>query len=186
METSKQGNSIPVKPVDKQMNIRQAVADDVVDIHQIYNQYVLNSTATFAVVEEHLEERRDWLQSHLRDFYPVLVAENGEGKIVGWASLSRYSGRCAYKHTAEASVYLAPEYIGRGYGGRLLDSIIVRAKERDFHSLIAVVCTENDASIVLFRSRNFEQVGILKEVGRKFDRWLDVMFLQKMLQTRVP
>jgi L-amino acid N-acyltransferase len=166
---------------DSGVNIREAEVDDVAAIHRIYNHYVTRSVATFAMIEEAIEDRHGWFQIHMQEDLPIVVIEDGKGQVFGWASVSRYSGRCAYRQSVEASVYLAPEYVGRGYGSLLLDTILEQAAGRHYHCVIALICTENEGSIHLFKSRDFEQVGILREVGRKFDRWLDVMILQKLL-----
>jgi phosphinothricin acetyltransferase len=177
METSKTTLASLHQP---DVKIRHAGDADVQDIHNIYNHYVSNSVATFAISEEALEDRHVWFQIHQQNRLPILVAENQSGKILGWASLSTYSTRCAYKNTVETSVYLDSDYLGRGYGSKLLDAIIKQAAEKGYHCMVALICTENDPSVKLFRSRNFEEVGILKEVGFKFERWLDVIILQKL------
>jgi L-amino acid N-acyltransferase len=169
---------ISVVPVD----VREAKPSDVVTIHTIYNQYVKDSTATFAMVSETLADRQSWYESHVRNNMPVFVA-SVDGKAIGWSSVSTYNSRCAYSQSAEVSVYLAPEHLGKGYGSMLLDVVVAQAANRKLHCLIAQVCTENTASVALFKSRQFREVGILREIGRKFDRWLDVLLLQRLLGT---
>lgn len=162
------------------VEVRAAKPSDVVTIHTIYNQYVHGSTATFAMVKETLADRQSWYDAHVRNKLPVVVAAV-DGKAIGWASISTYNSRCAYNQTVEVSVYLDPSYLGKGYGGLLLDDVVAQAAKLKVHCLIAQVCTENTASVALFKSRQFREVGILKEIGRKFDRWLDVVFLQRLL-----
>jgi len=163
----------------RSVNVRLAKRSDVLTIHNIYNQYVAESTATFAMVAETLADRQGWYEAHRRKNLAVLVAEL-DGQTIGWASVSNYNSRCAYSQSAEVSVYLAPGHLGKGYGGQLLDAVVQQAEEHGFHCLVAQVCTENLASIALFKSRGFTEAGILKEIGRKFDRWLDVQLLQKL------
>lgn len=160
--------------------IRDASERDLAAISDIYNYFVTNSTATFATSEESLQERESWFASHQSSNLPVVVAEV-EGRVVGWASLSYYHQRCAYRQTVEISFYIHHEYVGRGIGKQLTEKLIHRAREIDCHCIVSLVCSENDASIALLSRFGFSTVGVLKEVGRKFDRWLDVTLLQKML-----
>ncbi|HEY9732954.1 MAG TPA: N-acetyltransferase family protein [Drouetiella sp.] len=160
--------------------IRPAVEPDIAAIRDIYNYFVTNSTATFATAEETLEERRAWFVAHDTNNLPIIVAEY-DGRVVGWASLSFYHQRCAYRQTVEISFYIDKEFVGRGIGRQLTESLIESAREHDFHCLVSLVCSENDASIALLKKFDFQTVGVLKEVGKKFDRWLDVTLMQKML-----
>jgi|LakMenEpi03Aug12_release.lakeMendotaPanAssembly.Ray.scaffolds.fasta_scaffold160334_2 L-amino acid N-acyltransferase YncA len=160
--------------------VRPAVGSDIAAIRDIYNYFVSNSTATFATAEETLEERIAWFVAHETNKLPVIVAEC-DGRVVGWASLSFYHQRCAYRQTVEISFYIDHEYVGRGIGKQLTQSLIESAREHDFHCVVSLVCSENDASIALLKKFDFETVGVLKEVGKKFDRWLDVTLMQKML-----
>ncbi|HEY9716476.1 MAG TPA: N-acetyltransferase family protein [Trichormus sp.] len=162
--------------------VREAKPSDVVTIHTIYNQYVKASAATFAMVPETLADRQSWYESHVKSNMPVFVA-SVDGKAIGWSSISTYNSRCAYSQSAEVSVYLEPGQLGKGYGSLLLDAAVAQSAKRDIHCLVAQVCTENTASVALFKSRQFREVGILREIGRKFDRWLDVMLLQRLLGT---
>jgi L-amino acid N-acyltransferase YncA len=128
-------------------------------------------------------ERADqeaWFNSH-GGRYPLLVAEE-EGTVVGWASISRWSGRKAYDGTGEASFYLKSEYRGRGIGKRLATALVDEARKMNFHTLIARVADESSVSLRLCKSVGFEEIGVMKEVGRKFGRLLDVHILQKMIE----
>jgi len=128
---------------------------------------------------ESLEERLEWFAQHEKHNLPVIVLEM-DGKVIAWASLSFYHQRCGYRQTAEPSVYVAAEYLGKGYGRHLADHILAIAKEKGYHCLVCLVCSENSASINLLVELGFEKVGELKEVGRKFDRWLNVTILEKI------
>lgn len=160
--------------------VRPAVESDIAAIRDIYNYFVSNSTATFATVEETLEERNAWFVAHATNKLPIIVAEH-DGRVVGWASLSFYHQRCAYRQTVEISFYIDHEFVGRSVGKQLTQTLIQSARELDFHCVVSLVCSENDASIALLKKFDFETVGVLKEVGKKFDRWLDVTLMQKML-----
>ena len=161
-------------------DLRDATAADLQAISDIFNYYALNSTANFATAPESLEERKMWFSQHATAGLPVLVAEL-QGRIVGWASLSPYHSRCAYSQSVEPSVYIHAEFIGKGLGKQLLRRLVTLAGARRYHCLVALICSENTGSIELFRTFGFEPSGRLKEVGRKFDRWLDVVLMQKVL-----
>ncbi|MBX9571492.1 MAG: GNAT family N-acetyltransferase [Candidatus Obscuribacterales bacterium] len=160
--------------------LREAEERDLPRITEIYNQSVLSSTATFDLVEEKLEARQRWFQEHQKDGLPIFVIEK-DSSIVGWASLSYYHSRCAYRQTVEPSIYIDASYRKHGYGKQLMNRLMTAAAENGYHAIVALVCSENDASIKLAQVYGFEQVGRLKEVGYKFDRWLDVSILQKVL-----
>lgn len=169
-------------PIDSELavTVREARDQDVEAMCAIYNHYVLNSTVTFDTVEQTHEERRSWLQQHQDDRLPVLVAEC-DGKVIGWASLSKYHSRCGYRGTVEFSVYVDHTAHSRGVGKRLMQHLLAIAEARGYHCVIGMICTENANSLKMSRSLGFETVGELKEVGRKFDRWLNVTFVQKLL-----
>ena len=163
-------------------NIRLATAADLPAISDIYNHYVLNCTCTYQTDPETLEARRAWFEEHSADRYPVIVAEI-DGRVVGWGSLSKFRPRAAYAPTAEPSVYIDREFLGRGLGRLLLVDLIARARAAGFHSLIGGSSADQAASIALQESLGFIRVARLKEVGFKFERWLDVVYFQLMLQS---
>jgi L-amino acid N-acyltransferase YncA len=162
------------------VTIRPAELSDVAAIAEIYNEAVLTTTATFDIEPKSVEERTHWLQSHDAR-HPVLVALF-DGRVVGWASLTRWSDRPAYDETAETSFYVHSEHRGRGIGRELRHAIIKEAQRLGYHTLIALIAEGSEASIRLHQSAGFVHVGTLKQVGRKFDRLLDVHILQKMLR----
>lgn len=162
------------------VSIRRAEKKDIEAIRDIYNYYVSRSTATFALTEDSEEERNSWFQQHQDKQLPVIVAENG-GRVVGWASLSYYHSRCGYKQTVEPSLYVLHEYCNRGLGRRLTKELLKAAKERGYHCIVSLVCSENKTSLSLLKKFGFEERGELKEAGRKFDRWLNVTIMQLML-----
>jgi L-amino acid N-acyltransferase YncA len=161
------------------VTIRRAELADLPAIADIYNEAILTTTATFDTETKSVEERAQWLQSH-DERHPVLVAVV-EGRVVGWASLTRWSERRAYDDTAETSFYVHSTHQGRGVGRKLKDAIIEEACRLRYHTLIARVAEGSDESIHLNERAGFVHVGTLKEVGRKFDRLLDVHIMQKML-----
>ncbi|MBO8126602.1 MAG: N-acetyltransferase [Firmicutes bacterium] len=160
------------------MKIRLAEIGDLSRINDIYNTFVEKSTATFDTQPTSIEQREEWFAQH-GGIYPVLVAE--EKEVMGWGSLSPFSQRPAYRFTVEHSIYVAEEYQRQGIGTRLLEELMARAIEGGFHTMVARITGENQASVNLHKKYGFEQVGLLKEVGYKFGRWLDVIYMQKIL-----
>ena len=157
---------------------RKATLNDLVAITEIYNEAVQNTTATFDTQPKTLQEQKVWFTNHPSNF-PILVAEQHD-IIVGWASLSKWSDRCAYSETAEVSLYIRQEYRGKGTGGQLLETLLAEGKGLGLHTVIARIAGGNQASIALFKSKGFNDIGVMKEVGRKFGKLLDVNLMQKM------
>jgi phosphinothricin acetyltransferase len=161
--------------------IRPATREDVPAILAIYNHAVLHTTATYDYEPRSLEQRLAWFDDHVRDELPVLVAVDATGAIVGWSSLSRYHLKPGYRFTAENSVYVAEGHQGRGLGARLLAPLIVAARARGLRAIIAVIDSANDASLRLHAKFGFEQVGYFRQIGFKFGRWLDVVYLERLI-----
>ena len=161
------------------ITLRPATESDLVAINDIYNHYVHHSTCTYQEAPEPLDSRRQWFRHH-GDQHPILVAEAG-GQVVGWGSLSAYHVRSAYRRTVENSVYVHHQHHRRGIGSLLLEELIVRARRLGHHAIIAGIDAEQTASVALHAKFHFEQVGQLKQVGFKFNRWLDVIYMELML-----
>ena len=159
--------------------IRAAERRDADGIRTIYNHYVYESTTLFDMVPRTLDEQVQWIDEH-SGIHPAVVADL-DGEIVGFGSLTAFRARPAYSTTVEDSVYLLDGYQGRGIGRRLLEELLRLAAAHGFHSVIARITGENDASIALHAACGFDIVGTEKEVGRKFGQWLDVVEMQKML-----
>lgn len=160
--------------------IRPAVESDLDAIRSIYNYYVARSTCTFQIEPETAEERLAWFRDRDRETHPITVAESA-GVVIGWAALSPWKSRCAYARSAEASVYVHPEHHRRGIGKALLLDLIDRAKAAGLHTIIGGACGEQAASLALQAALGFAVVGTFRQVGRKFDRWLDVIYMQLIL-----
>ena len=156
------------------------MAADLPAINDIYNYYVPRSTCTYQLEPETVEARQAWFAAHRPDKYPVTVAEIA-GQIVGWGSLSKFRDRAAYDGSVEASVYIHHEHHRRGLGRALLVDLIERARASGFHTLIGGASADQTASVALQESLGFTRIGQFKEVGYKFGQWLDVVFLQLML-----
>ncbi len=161
------------------IQIRRAELTDLDAITDIYNEAILTTRATFDTEPKTAAEQLQWFQAHDQR-HPVLVAVL-DGRVVGWASLTRWSERCAYADTAEISFYVKSEFRGQGIGRNLQEAIIEEARRLRFHTLLARVAQDSKESLHLNESVGFVHVGTLKEVGRKFDRLLDVNIMQKML-----
>ena len=161
--------------------IRKATLEDLAAITEIYNQAILTTTATFDTKPKSLDEQKVWFESHSYK-YPLLVAEE-DRKVIGWASLSKWSDRCAYSDTAEISLYIDEKERGKGIGRKLLETIVLEGEKAGLHSIIARIAEDNEVSIHLHQSVGFEHIGIMKEVGRKFGRLLDIYLMQKIYGT---
>jgi L-amino acid N-acyltransferase len=160
--------------------VRPATPDDLVAMDDIYNYYVLSSTCTYQEVPETLDERRTWFEEH-GPRHPVTVATL-EGQVIGWGCLSRFRDRSAYDRTCENSVYVRHDLQHRGIGAVLLTDLISRATALGYHTIIAGIDGEQTASIAFHAKFGFLTVAHLREVGYKFGRWLDVIFMQRMLE----
>jgi phosphinothricin acetyltransferase len=162
-----------------EVTVRLAKLDDAESIRRIYNIEVENSMVTFDLVPRSLDEQRDWLRQ--RDgAFGVLVAEI-DGQVVGFASLSEYRSRPAYRTTVEDSVYVDQSSRGRGVGSALLVELVELARARGFHCMIGRIVGGHEKSIALHMAAGFDIVGTEREVGRKFGRWLDVVLVQRLL-----
>jgi len=168
-----------------ELRVRRAVREDCPAILAIYNEAVLNTTASYDYEPRSLEHRLDWFDAHQRDDYAILVAEmtqpDGSPCVVGWAALNRYHDRMGYRFTAENSVYVAADARGHGVGKALLRPLVEAARARGLHAILAVIDAENEVSIRLHARFGFERVGLFRQVGFKFGRWLDVAYMERLL-----
>ena len=161
------------------VHIRRAEAAELDAITEIYNEAILTTTATFDTEPKSTTDQLQWFRSH-DERHPILVAVL-DGKVVGWASLSKWSDRHAYDDAAETSFYVKSGFRGQGIGRKLKDAVIEEARRLHFHTLIARVAEGNPESLHLNESAGFVRAGTLREVGRKFGKLLDVHILQKIL-----
>src|SRR5262245_32308085 len=160
--------------------IREARAGDAAAICAIYNDAVVNTTAVFDYRPRSLEAQQAWLASKREQDLPVLVAEEA-GAVVGFASFGPFRPWPAYAHTVENAIYVAPDRRGGGVGGRLLPPLLDLMRARRLHAVVAGITADNEPSLRLHRRLGFVQVAHFREVGWKFDRWLDLLFLELML-----
>jgi phosphinothricin acetyltransferase len=164
------------------VRIRLAKQTDLPAIAAIYNHEVRGGVATFDTVEVSLEERRVWLEGHASPRHPVIVAEE-ERAVLGWASLSAWSERCAYARAAEVSIYVAPDHQGRGVGGALLGELIERGRGAGLGVLLARIARAGDGgSRRLHERHGFVHIGTMHRVGEKLGRILDVELFELQLE----
>lgn len=161
------------------MHLRLATEADLPAIRDIYNHYVLTSTTTYQEVPDTLDDRRIWFRN--REPRHVVTVAELDGGVVGWASLNVFRARSAYRFSCENSVYVDHRFFRRGIGAALLADSIERAKASGFKTIVAGIDADQAGSIAIHAKHGFEQVGRFERVGFKFDRWLDVVFMQLQL-----
>jgi len=164
------------------MQIREATISDFDAITEIYNQVVLTSTAIYNDRPVAIEDRLAWWSARREKGYPVLVAETDE-VVMGFASFGDFRAWPGYRFTVEGTIHIRAESRGQGVGSALLEELIRLAREMGKHTMIAGVDAENTASLRFLTRFGFEQVAHFREVGFKFDRFLDLIFLQYWLST---
>jgi phosphinothricin acetyltransferase len=159
--------------------IRPAVADDVPAIAAIYNHYVEHSHATFDLEPVSLENRRRWFANFATAGpFRLLVAERG-GEVLGYAGSGRFREKAAYLTSVEMTVYLRPEAVGQGLGGRLYEALFERLSGEPIHRFYAGITQPNEASVALHRHFGFRDIGTYDEVGFKFERYWSVLWLER-------
>jgi phosphinothricin acetyltransferase len=161
------------------VKVRLATVADAQAIADIYNLEIETSTVTFDLVPRTLEEQVAWLAEHA-GAYPAVVADDG-GTVVGFGSLSPYRPRPAYSTSVENSVYVGREHQRRGVGRLVLKELVELATLHGFHAVFARIVGGHEASIALHEACGFATVGVEREVGRKFGRWLDVVVMERLL-----
>jgi L-amino acid N-acyltransferase len=166
-------------------NIRTAARADVPAILDIYNEAVMNTTASYDLEAVSLESRLSWFDDKQASRRPVWVIGRGVsgegGEVLGWSTYGDFRAKPGYRYSAEHSVYVAAQARGQGLGRLLMAPVIEHARAAGIHVLIGGVDASNAASIGLHLSLGFEQVAHFRQVGRKFGRWLDLAFLQLLL-----
>ncbi len=162
------------------MLIRSAERADLARITEIYNYYVLNTPVTFDVEAYTVERREAWFaQFGVSGRYRLIVAEEN-GVVKGYAGTTRFRPKAAYETTVETTVYCAPEAVGKGMGVRLYSELFARLKSEDIHRFVAGYALPNAASEALHRRFGFKVVGVFSENGRKFGKYWDVCWTERM------
>ncbi len=162
------------------VTIREATETDLPGIFAIYNDAILHGTATWALTEVPWPEQVAWLAEH-QSPYAAIVAVDEAGDVLGWASLSAYRPKLGYRFSVEDTVYIRADRQRLGVGRALLMETIDRARAAGFRTILAKISADNEASIALHAALGFGEAGREREVGFKFDRWLDLVTMQLML-----
>ena len=169
-----------IKIADEMIQIRHAVENDLPQILAIYNDVIINTTAVYDYQPHTLSMRQGWFNTKKEQGFPVFVAEEN-GSVLGLSSIGPFRAWAAYQYSVENSIYVASAARGRGIGKMLIPPIIDAARQLKMHTIIAGIDAGNEASIQLHRYFGFEEVAHFKQVGWKFDRWLDLKFLQLII-----
>lgn len=163
-------------------SIRDATEADLLGVLAIYNEVIRTSSAVYTEQEATLDDRRSWLAARQAQGFPVLVAEDlADGSVLGYATFGDFRPWPGYRHTVEHSVYVRADACGRGLGVGLVEPLFGRAASLGKHVIVAGIDAANPASIRLHDRLGFERIGTLREVGTKFGRWLDLVFMQRFL-----
>jgi L-amino acid N-acyltransferase YncA len=163
------------------IKLRSYKTEDTQAILDIINYNILNSTALYDYNIRSYEQQKTILEEKINKHFPVIVAIE-DHKVVGFGMYSEFRFREAYKYTVEHSVYVDKDHQGKGIGKLLLHELIQLAKGQKLHTMIAVIDAENQSSVHFHEKFGFKTVGIIKESGFKFDRWLDSVFMQLILE----
>ena len=159
------------------INIRPYKTDDTQAILDIVNHNILHSTSLYDYNIRSYEQQKTILEEKINKNFPVIVAEL-DGIVVGFGMYSEFRFREAYQFTVEHSVYVNEDFQSKGIGKQLLQELINLARKQKFHTMIGVIDSENQSSVVFHEKFGFKTVGIIKESGYKFDRWLDSVLMQ--------
>ena len=165
------------------MKIIKCTPEYASQILDIFNDAILNSTALYDYKPWTMDTMKVWFETKAQHNFPVIGIVDDEGVLMGFGSYGQFRMRPAYKYTIENSLYVHRDHRGKGLGKILLNEIISHATSQNFHSIIAVIDASNEISLDLHRKAGFTQVGVFREVGYKFGRWLDAAFLQLNLET---
>ncbi|MBA8816591.1 phosphinothricin acetyltransferase [Microbacterium halimionae] len=165
--------------------IRAAEVSDIPDIREIYNYYVTNSVVTFDEKRWSVAQWRAKFDHIQKLNLPFLVAQSPRGQVLGYALVSPWAGKSAFRYTVENSIYLGPSATGKGLGRALLEALIVACEDLGIRELVAVISDKGaDGSIALHERLGFVEVGRMGRVGFKFGRWLGTIYLQKSLHPK--
>ncbi len=161
--------------------IRNANVEDLPQILEIVNHAILHTTSNYLYEVQTVESQLQWFEEKKSKQFPIIVADYN-GTAVGFGTYGTFREKIGYQFTVEHSVYVAPEFIGKGIGKQLLLALIVLAKEEGYHTMIGGIDAANTGSIDFHRKFGFVETGIMKEVGFKFGKWLDLQFMQLILK----
>ncbi|KAF2513916.1 GNAT family N-acetyltransferase [Flavobacterium foetidum] len=161
--------------------LRQASENDLQKILEIVNYSILHTTANYSYEIQTIEVQKKWFDDKKAKNLPVVVAEM-DGEVVGFGSYGQFREKIGYQYTVEHSVYVVDNIIGKGIGSKLLTELIRLAKEQGYHVMIGAIDADNEGSIAFHEKFGFVATGTIREVGYKFDHWLDLVFMQLILK----
>ena len=163
------------------MKIRAAVRDDLARIVEIYNYYVINTPITFDLSPFQPEQRMIWFEEHAGTRRHRLFVAEEDGQVVGYAGTGQFRDKAAYDTSVETTIYCAHDTLRRGIGSMLYRTLFAALKNDDIHRVLAGITIPNEASVAMHRGFGFTDVGVFIENGRKFDRYWDVLWMQRPL-----
>ena len=167
------------------ISIRHAEESDLPAMLEIYNEIIVNTTAVWHEEPHTLEMRKTWFAQRKEQGFPVFVAEE-EGQLLGFSTIGPFRPWPGYRYTVENSVYVAANCRGKGVANGLMPPLITAAKELNLHAIVAGIEASNEASIKLHNKFGFTEVAHFKEVGFKFGRWMDLKFLELIIDDSKP
>lgn len=163
------------------VSIRPVSQDDAGQIAAIYAPYVLHGTATFDIEVPAPEQWREKIVYIVARSWPFIVATDESGSVIGYAYATQFRDKAAFLHSCENSIYLRGDATGQGVGHLLLNALMDAASAHGFTQMIAVITSNEAASIALHNKLGFRRVGLVEKVGHKFERWLDIVYMQRAL-----
>jgi len=163
------------------IKLRPATSNDLEKILEIVNHSILHTTANYNYDVQTLEVQTKWFEDKNAKKLPIVVADL-EGEVVGFGSYGQFREKIGYQYTVEHSVYVVDHVIGKGIGSQLLTELIRLAKEQGYHCMIGAIDADNAGSIAFHERFGFTAAGTIREVGYKFDHWLDLVFMQLLLK----
>lgn len=164
------------------ITVRIAEEKDLPAILEIYNEVIVNTTAVYDYQPHTPEMRKQWWDTKKQQGFPVFVAVDGD-RVVGFSSIGPFRAWAAYKYSVENSIYVAADQRGKGVGRLLLPPLIEAARQLNMHTILAGIDASNEGSVKLHEGFGFKEIAVMKEVGYKFGRWLDLKFMQLILDT---
>lgn len=162
------------------VKIRTANENDLQAMLDIYNEIILNTTAVFQYDVHTIQQRKEWFAQKQKENFPVFIAEENN-VVVGFSTFGQFRNWQAYQYSVENSMYVKASERGKGIGKLLLQPLIDAAKQMNMHTIIASIVADNASSIALHKQFGFFEVAHFKEVGFKFNKWLDLVFMQLIL-----
>ena len=163
------------------LNIRNATANDVQPLTDIYNYYVENTHATFDLNPVTVESRLEWLQHYNKTPIRRLLVGEADGKVIGYACASEFRARPAYDKSAETTIYLDHKQQGKGYGRLLYTRLLGELERTDLHRCYGIITLPNPGSVALHTAVGFREIGTLNEVGFKFEKYWDTLWMERQL-----